>query len=140
LYPNSSYTYNYENIPEIVVRKGIPPGAETAEAALPLAVPFGPLAKAPRFDLATFSTLDICRGLGEGTLQDRLDEYEILYRGVPDPSWWGWNFWGVNYTRRAAVSTRIPRLLCDNKLKKNKGELHKSDLAIIQDCLKRKLS
>lgn len=135
LYPNSSYTFNYENIPDILVPTSLSDGVNDQKS-----VPFGPLAKSPRFDLATFSTIDICRGLGEGTLQDRLDEYEIIYKSLPDESWWGWDFWGVNYTK-PAISLKIPSWLCHGKTKRNANskELYKTDLATVHDCV-RKLS
>jgi hypothetical protein len=54
------------------------------------------LAKAPRFDYDVFAASKICESTGVGTLQDRLEEYEILYKDQPDETWWGWKFWNTS--------------------------------------------
>ncbi len=79
LYTNSSFTYNYENIPEV----------EDFDISL---------APAPRFDHATFAAKPICQG-ELGTLKDRIEEYQKLYGiSIPDESWWGWKLWDVSYS------------------------------------------
>jgi hypothetical protein len=91
LYTNSSFTYNYENIPDL-------DGFDIS------------LAPAPRFDLATYEAKPVCIG-EHGTLQDRIQEYDKLYGvSLPDKSWWGWNLWETSY-REFKLKSEVGRQL-----------------------------
>ena len=75
LHTDPAYTWNYKPLPEGEFPKELKP--------------------APRYPLATY-VKDMCGKNGQ-LLQERLDEYQKLYRLAPKDAWWGWDFFGRPY-------------------------------------------
>jgi len=56
---------------------------------------------APRYPLKTYVKKEYCAKDGQ-SLQQRLDEYKVLYDVSPSKSWWGWKL----YVGERAVRTK----------------------------------
>lgn len=83
---NSTYKFGYSPMPDADFPRDLQP--------------------APRFPLGTYGKKLVlkhkkrkrqCKTVGDH-INERLSEYEIIYKMRPNNAWWGWSTFGVPYT------------------------------------------
>jgi hypothetical protein len=93
LYTDPAYTWAYKPVPEGDFRKELKP--------------------APRFSLETYDKKGECKKDGL-LMQQRLEEYQMLYQTAPTDAWWGWDSFGRLPTDKNIVIRKVENTITIN--------------------------